>query len=79
MSYAAWEQDPDARQALYRQAEEILVETDAVMIPLYFYADGVATRPYLGRTCWIGDECDIATWRFAWRGYLPLVLRNYFR
>ena len=77
VSYAAWEQDPDVRKALYKQAEEILAETDAVIIPLYFYADGVATRPYLERTCWIGDECDIAAWRFAWRVYLPLVLRNY--
>jgi oligopeptide transport system substrate-binding protein len=65
LDLAAWEQDPDVRKALYRPAEEILVEIEAVMIPLYHYASGVATKPYLERTYWIGSECDIATWRIT--------------
>ena len=29
--------DPEARKLLYKQAEEILVETDAVMLPMHYY------------------------------------------
>ena len=35
--------DPDARKLLYKQAEEILVETDAVMLPMHY--SGLAMRP----------------------------------
>jgi len=37
------------RKDYYQQAEEILVETDAVMIPIYYYGTPVVTRPYLER------------------------------
>ena len=66
LDQAARTADPDARKALYKQAEEILVETDAVMLPLYFYASAIATKPYLERTflnaLWF-DIADISTWR----------------
>jgi len=64
LDQAALEQDPDARKALYKQAEEILVETDAVMLPLYYVVRIVATKPYLERT-YPGFVFDIATWRIT--------------
>jgi oligopeptide transport system substrate-binding protein len=67
VSQAAREQNPDTRKALYKQAEEILVETDAVMIPLYHYASVVAVKPYLERTFAAGGF-DIATWRIRVSG-----------
>ncbi|RLC85172.1 MAG: hypothetical protein DRI79_11735 [Chloroflexi bacterium] len=65
LDQAAREQNPDTRKALYKQAEEILVETDAVMMPLYYYASAVATKPYLERTYSAGGLGDIATWRIT--------------
>jgi len=55
--------DPNARKALYKQAEEILVETDAVLIPLYYPTSVIATKPYLERTYPAGAQPDVATWR----------------
>jgi ABC-type oligopeptide transport system substrate-binding subunit len=51
-----------------RQAEEILVETDAVMLPLYYYTSVLAVKPYLERTYGAGGEFDIATWRIRVSG-----------
>jgi len=47
---AAREQDPVARVDLYAQAEEILVKTDAVMAPIYWYTRVSVTKPYVTRT-----------------------------
>jgi len=47
---AASETDPAKRVELYAQAEEILVSTDAVMIPIYWYTDLDLTKPYITRT-----------------------------
>jgi oligopeptide transport system substrate-binding protein len=74
---AAREQDLDDRKALYKQAENILVETDAVMMPLYYYAWAIATKPYLERTYPLAGSFDIATWHIRWQVYLPLALRDY--
>ena len=65
LDQAAREQNPETRKALYKQAEEILVETDAVMLPLYYYASVVATKPYLERTYAAGVEFDVSTWRIT--------------
>ncbi len=65
LSQAARAQDPNVRKALYEQAEEILVETDAVMVPLYYYTKVVATKPYLERTYAAGGGEDMATWRIT--------------
>jgi len=73
----AQETDPDARKALYKQAEEILVETDAVMMPLYYYVSAITTKPYLERTYPSFGAFDIATWRIIYRIYLPVVIKNY--
>jgi oligopeptide transport system substrate-binding protein len=68
LDQAAREQNPDTRKALYKQAEEILVETDAVMLPLYYYTSVLAVKPYLERTYATGGEFDIATWRIRVSG-----------
>ena len=65
LGQAAREQNPAARKALYMQAEEILVETDAVMMPLYYYASTVAGKPYLEQTHGLSSLRDIATWRIT--------------
>jgi oligopeptide transport system substrate-binding protein len=61
---AAREQDPNVRKSLYKQAEKILVETDAVMLPLYFYASVTASKPYLERT-YPASHPHIADWRIT--------------
>jgi oligopeptide transport system substrate-binding protein len=65
VAQAAREQDPAVRKALYKQAEEILVETDAVIIPLYHYNSFVANQPHLERSYAQGGTSDIATWRLT--------------
>jgi oligopeptide transport system substrate-binding protein len=47
---AAQEQDLAKRVDLYAQAEEIMVKTDAVMIPIYWYTRVCTTKPYVTRT-----------------------------
>jgi oligopeptide transport system substrate-binding protein len=64
LSQAAGASDSNTRKSLYEQAQEILVETDAVMLPIYYYANGVATRPYLERTYGDGGFGGrLADWR----------------
>ena len=77
LSLAARTADLDTRASLYKQAEEILVETDAVMLPIFYYANGIATKSYLERTYGNGGFSGrIADWRITWRAFLPPVLRN---
>ncbi len=47
---AAAELDPAKRVALYAQAEDILVNKDAVMAPIYWYTSLSMTKPYVMRT-----------------------------
>jgi oligopeptide transport system substrate-binding protein len=47
---AATEPDPQKRIELYAQAEDILVNQDAVMIPIYWYTSVWLTKPYVQRT-----------------------------
>ena len=50
MDQAAREADPDKRRELYIEAEKILVEEDAAIIPLYWYTGVEVTKPYVDRT-----------------------------
>jgi oligopeptide transport system substrate-binding protein len=50
ITQAAAETDPAKRTALYAQAEEILVKSDAVLIPIYWYTSVACTKPYVQRT-----------------------------
>jgi oligopeptide transport system substrate-binding protein len=63
LNQALAQPDLTQRKNLYKQAEEILVETEAVMIPLYHYAIAVATKPYLERTYPGATQPDVADWR----------------
>lgn len=56
------EVDQTARAALFKQAEEILVETDAIMIPIYYYGSQIASKPHLDRT-YPATNYHIAFWR----------------
>ena len=65
------------RAGFYEQAEEILVETDAVVLPIYYYATGMATQPYLARGYGNGSSGGwIADWHYWFNVFLPLVMRN---
>jgi len=49
--------DLEARRELYAQAEAILVEEEAAIIPIYFYSDPELTKPYVERTfSLVGDQ-----------------------
>ena len=50
LTMASAESDPATRKSYFSQAEEILVETDAVQAPLFYGAVGYATNPGLERT-----------------------------
>jgi oligopeptide transport system substrate-binding protein len=47
---AAFETDEQKRHDLYVQAEKMLVEDEAVMIPIYWYTNVDLTKPYVNRT-----------------------------
>jgi len=47
---AAKERDPQKRVELYAQAEQTLVYTDAVIIPIYWYTQVALTQPWVKRT-----------------------------
>ena len=47
---AATELDNQKRVDLYAQAEELLVKTDAAIIPIYWYTRNTVTKPYVTRT-----------------------------
>jgi len=77
LSQAAGEQDPEVRKGLYKEAERILVETDAVVIPLYSLAAQVAAKPYLRRTYPGVGGPDISTWCiYTHHLSLPMVVRH---
>lgn len=66
LAQARAEPDPAARAQLYKQTEEILVETDSVLTPLYYRATPMASKPYLERTYPSFGSFDIAGWRMTW-------------
>lgn len=59
---AAAEQDPAKRLDMYAQAEEILVMTDAVIAPWYWYTNNVVTKPYITRTYPVTGHNDFTFW-----------------
>ncbi len=68
---AAAETDPATRQALYKQAEQILCVDEVGIIPIYYYTRAVLTKPYIWRTfAPLGGE-HINKWRFQARGVVP--------
>jgi oligopeptide transport system substrate-binding protein len=59
---AATETDPVKRVDIYAQAEEILVSTDAVIIPIYWYTNLDLTKPYVTRTYSSGGAEEYEKW-----------------
>jgi oligopeptide transport system substrate-binding protein len=59
---AAAERDPQARIELYAQAEEILVDTDAAIAPIYWYTDVNMTKPYVTRSFPVTGHNDFVFW-----------------
>jgi len=62
---AATERDEAKRLELYAQAEEILVDTDAVMAPIYWYTSSSVTKPYVIRTYPVTGHNEFVTWDIA--------------
>jgi len=56
------EPDPNQRKLLYRQVEKILVEEDAMMMPLFYYGDLIAAKPYLTRTYPFWGAPNLGDW-----------------
>ena len=59
---AAKERDPDKRIDMYAQAEEVLVDTYAAIIPLYWYTSSSVTKPYVVRTYAVTGHQDFVDW-----------------
>jgi oligopeptide transport system substrate-binding protein len=59
---AAVEPDAAKRVELYAQAEEILVKTDAVIAPIYWYTNLNMSKPYLVYTPSISDRQYFEKW-----------------
>jgi oligopeptide transport system substrate-binding protein len=62
VSQAAAERDPAVRVELYAQAEEILVDTDAAIIPIYWYTSVGLTKPYITRSYAVTGHNDFTVW-----------------
>jgi ABC-type oligopeptide transport system substrate-binding subunit len=77
LALAAQAPDESSRVAFYPAVEEILVETDAIMAPLYAYANGMATDPHLIRSYSLGGYGgSIEEWILMDQEiFLPLIMR----
>ena len=73
LNNAAVNQNAATRMELYAQAEQILTQDDAVMIPIYWYTLYRATKPYLDRNYAAGGNDDISTWQIVEEYFLDLV------
>jgi oligopeptide transport system substrate-binding protein len=62
LNQAALETDSKKRTDLYSQAEEILVKTDAAMIPIYWYTAVQVTKPYIDRTYSVIQRQSFEKW-----------------
>ncbi len=60
---AARETDLQKRHDLYVEAEQILVDQDAVIIPIYWYTGVEVTKPYVNRT--FGRGGQEAFWKWS--------------
>jgi oligopeptide transport system substrate-binding protein len=59
---AARETDPQKRHDLYVEAEKIISEEDAAIIPLYWYTGVEVTKPYVNRTFGRGGQNYYEKW-----------------
>jgi oligopeptide transport system substrate-binding protein len=64
---AQLEQDPEARKAIYKQAEQILTETEARIIPIYYYTTVTLTKPWIThRTFGEMGGSSFFQWKIDW-------------
>jgi oligopeptide transport system substrate-binding protein len=64
---AASEADPEVRKELYRQAEEILIDVDTAVAPIYYNSYVRLHKPWLTNVVIIPADADpIAEWRLDW-------------
>jgi oligopeptide transport system substrate-binding protein len=59
---AAAESDPQKRKALYFEAEKILCQDEAIMVPLWYGVDTFLCKPYVERT-YNPLAAGLASWR----------------
>jgi oligopeptide transport system substrate-binding protein len=59
---AASETDLEKRKELYLQAEKILVDDEAAIIPIYWYTRVELTKPYVNRTHGAGGQEAFEKW-----------------
>ncbi|NJN94027.1 MAG: peptide ABC transporter substrate-binding protein [Anaerolineales bacterium] len=59
---AARETDLAKRKELYAQAEKILIEDEAVIVPLYWYTRMELTKPYITRSNGAGGQESFEKW-----------------
>lgn len=62
LDQAAAEQDPVKRVAIYAEAEEYLVDTEAAIAPIYFYTRVTLSKPHLMRTFGTGGQEALEKW-----------------
>jgi len=62
MGLGAVETDNTKRVELYAEAENILVNVDAAIIPIYWYARNTVTKPYVVRTFGTGGQEAYEEW-----------------
>lgn len=60
---AIGEGDAEARQALYNEAETILLTQEVVVAPIYHYTRPVLAKPWLERTYYAYGEQPLSLWR----------------
>jgi len=59
-------QSPEERLALYKRAEQILVDEEAAMAPIYYYTIVRMTKPWLERNyLGLGGQ-DFCNWKIDW-------------
>ena len=64
---AQLEQDPEARKALYKEAEKILNEDEARIIPIYYYTTVALTKPWVTfRTFGEMGGSSFFQWKIDW-------------
>jgi oligopeptide transport system substrate-binding protein len=64
---AAFESDPDKRMELYHQAEDIFIDQEAAIAPIYYYTYVRLYKPWLTKVVISPVSGDpIAQWRIDW-------------
>ncbi len=59
--------DPEARKAMYKRGEQILVDEEAAMAPIYYYTTVTMTKPWVTyRTLGTVGPAGHYTWKIDW-------------